>query len=160
MSKLIKFLRITIQQIELKILEQNKKNTETLNGIKNQLSKEENKLFANFRREIEEAKALHAAQAGPAAEEPNSNDNFSIGKPKKPPSYLLTNNELRGLGINPNGSSSATNPPTNLSKIPPSMLKPVGRQRNFKPTQPPHNSQKPPTSTNNLIAKLEALKND
>jgi hypothetical protein len=157
-SKLIKFLRITIRQIELEILEQNKKNTERLTGIRNQLNKEENKRFANLRREIEESRALHAAQeAGPAEEQPYNNLNMM--PPKNPQSYLLNNRELAELGINPNGSSAA-NPPTNISKIPRSMLQPVGRpRRNVKPTQPPHNNQKPPNMSN-LEARLAALKND
>ena len=166
-SKLIKFLRITIQQIELEILEQNKKNTKTLKGIRNQLNKEENESFANLRSEIEEAKAFHAAQeAGPAEEQPYNNLNMM--PPKNPQLYLLTNSELAELGINPNGSSAA-NPPTNISKIPRSMLQPVGRpRRNVKPTQSPHNNQKPKPPHNNkpeppisnLEARLAALLND
>ena len=161
-SKLIKFLRITIRQIELEILEQNKKNTERLTGIRNQLNKEENKRFANLRREIEESRALHAAQeAGPAEVELTFN-NSNIGNLNK---------------------SSAANLPTNLSQIPLGMLQPVGRLRNVKPTQPSHNNQKPPNMSNlearlaaalrnnnnpqqkppnmsNLEARLAALKND
>lgn len=162
-SKLIKFLRITIRRIELEILEQNRKNTQRLKGIKNELNKEqqkrnkeENDYFAQLRSEIEKAKALHAAQAGPAEEEPNSNDNSSIRNPK-PPSYLLTTNELRDLGINPNGSFVA-NSRTNLSQIPQRMLQAVGRRRNFTPTQPLHNNKNPPTR--NLAAELAALLNN
>lgn len=151
-SKLIKFLRITIRKIELEILEQNKKNTKTLKGIRNKLNKEENERFANLRREINEAKAFHASKAGPAEEQPNNNLNMM--PPNKHPSYLLSKNELAELGINPNGSSAA-NLPTNLSQIPSSMLKPVGRRRNFKPTQPSHNNQKPPNMSN-LEARLAA----
>ena len=92
------------------------------------------------------------ARGGPA-EEPNSNE------PKNPQSYLLNNSELAELGINPNGSSAA-NPPTNISKIPRSMLQPVGRpRRNVKPTQPPHNN-KPEPKISNLERRLAALKND
>lgn len=158
-SKLINFLRITIRKIELEILEQNNKNTKTLKGIRNQLNKEENKRFANLRSEIEEAKAFHAAQeAGPAEEQPYNNLNMM--PPKNPQSYLLNNSELAELGINPNGSSAA-NPPTNISKIPRSMLQPVGRpRRNVKPTQPPHNN-KPEPKISNLERRLAAaLKND
>lgn len=156
-SKLIKFLRITIRQIEFEILEQNKKNTEKLTGIRKQLNKEENKRFANLRREIEESRAFRAAQeAGPAEEQ--LNNNLNMISPKKPPSYLLNNRELAELGINPNGNSIAANQPINLSQIPRNMLNPVARQRNLNPIQPSHNNQNKKLKLEERLA--AALRND
>ncbi len=181
-TNFINFLRRIILQIEIEILEQNRKNNIKLRQIKEELNKETQNKLNEMKREIEEAKSLYAAQAGPAEERPLT----------KPSRYLLTNNELRELGINPNGSSLA-NPPTNLSQIPLSMLQPVGRRRNLNPIQLTHNSQKPiqkqpqkwngsiernlsaelgallnnnnqqqkpPTSTNNLSARLQAALNN
>lgn len=143
-SKFINFLRRTILQIEIEILEQSRKNNIKLGQIKEELNKETQNKLNEMKREIEEAKSLYAAQAGPAKERPLT----------KPSQYLLTNNELRELGINPNGSSLA-NPPTNLSQIPPSMLQAVGRRRNLNTIQPPHNNQNP-SNMSNLEARLAA----
>jgi hypothetical protein len=94
------------------------------------------------------------ATAGPAEEKTN---NSNIGKHKGPLSYLLTNNELAELGINPNGSSAA-NLPTNLSQIPKHMLQPVIRQRNVKPVQPSHNNEAEKQRLHeNLLKRLEKL---
>lgn len=178
-SKLIKFLRITIRQIELEILEKNRKNSSRLQEIRNQLNKEENKRFANLRREIEEAKAFHAAQeAGPAEEQPYNNLNMM--PPKNPQSYLLTNSEFAELGINQRSMKANQKQKTNLSTNKISFLNNpllkithLGR-RNVKSNQPQNMSnlearlaaalrnnnnpqQKPMT---NLEARLAALKND
>jgi hypothetical protein len=83
-----------------------------LTGIRKQLNKEENKRFANLRREIEESRAFRAAQEAGPVEEPNSSSNHLVAKLQK----LLNNN---------------------------------------RPRQQPN---KP--STNNLIARLAALRND
>jgi len=171
--KFIEFLRRIIDTIELEIREREKRSNAKLAELKKGFEEENNKRFAKLKNEIEQAKKFHSAQeAGPAEE--NSNylnnlNNSNIGKPKRQPSYLLTNYELRELGINPSGSSAA-NQLTNPSKIPPIMLQPVGRRRNVKPNQPVHNNQKPaaPTNTeaenqrrhNNLLARLAALRND
>jgi len=136
--KFIEFIRNTVNIIEFEIREREKRSNAKLAKIQKGLEQEENARY-------------HAAQAGPAEEELNFN-NSSIRNPK-PPSYFLTNNKLRKLDINPNGSSVA-NLRTNPSQIPQRMLQPVGR-RNIKPTQPPHNSQKP--LTRNLQAELAAL---
>ena len=158
-------LRRTINLIEIKIIERERRSNARLAKLKNEFNEEREKItkaeLDQLKKELKEAQAqaFHAAQeAGPAnAAEENSN-NFNIGKHKGPPSYLLTNNELRELGINPNGSSVA-NQPTNLSKIPPSMLQPVGKQQYVKPKQPVHNNQKPaqgqPASTNNNEAEKQ-----
>jgi hypothetical protein len=76
--KLINFLRITIQQIEIEILKENRKNSIRLKEIKKELNEEkrrrneENQIELNkMRLEIEEAKRKFA-RGGPA-EEPNSN---------------------------------------------------------------------------------------
>jgi hypothetical protein len=102
--------------------------------------------------------------AGPA-QEPNSNNIRSRGFARGPadsghnkplPSYALTNNELAEIGQRPNGSSLTSR--TNLSQIPSIMLQTVGRRRNFKPNQPPHNSQTPqPQQMSNLERKLAEL---
>ena len=156
-SKLIIFLRIIIRQIEYDTVLNVNKTSKKLKGIRNELNEEENKRFDNLRREIKESREFHAAQVGPAEEQPNNNLNTTHSS--KHPSYLLTNEELAELGINPNGSLVAK-PSTNLSQIPLSMLQPVGRRRNFKPNQPPHNSQTPQTNMSNLIARLAELNNN
>lgn len=90
--KFIHFLRITILQIEIEIREQRRKNNVKLKQFKEELNEVNQKQLNEMTREIEKAKAFHAAQSGPAEEKP----------PNKPSQYLLTNNELRELGINPN----------------------------------------------------------
>ena len=187
--KFIDFLRITIRLIEIEIREQRRKNNVRLEQFKTELNEETNKQLNEMTREIEKAKAFHAAQSGPAnnrrfaragpAEELTSNNHVN-SELKKQPSYLLRNNELEELGINPNGNSIAANQPINLSQIPRNMLNPVARQRNLNPIQPSHNNQnkklkleerlaaalrnnnnKKPASTNNLSARLAAaLRND
>ena len=150
-SKLIRFLRRIIRQIELDTRLNVKKTDQELRGIRNQLNKEENEYFANLGREIKESRAFHAASAGPAQEEPNSN-NERI-------------EQLRQMMINQKKSALATN----ISQIPQSMLQPVGRGRrkNFTPNQKPYNTQNPqpqaqqqPQQISNLSAKLAALRND
>ena len=140
-SKLISFLRRIIRQIELDTRLNVKKTSQKLRGIRNQLNKEENEYFANLRREIEESRAFHAASAGPAQEEPNSN-NEKI-------------EQLRQMMNNQKNSALATN----ILQIPQSMLQAFRRQRNVKPNQSSHNNQNPPNMSN-LEARLAALRND
>lgn len=95
-SKLIDSLRRIIRQIELDTRLNLKKTDQELRGIRNQLNKNENKYFANLKREIEESKAFHAAQnaqAGPA-KEPNHSltTNLSARLQK-----LLNNNRTNNL---------------------------------------------------------------
>lgn len=126
------------------------------------------------------------ARGGPAEESLNNRGKSAEASPEekqpnnKPPPYILNNHKLAELGINPNGSLVANL--SNLSQIPPNMLKPVGRRRTNKPIQPPHNNpppisnlearlkralqnnnnpqQTPQTNMSNLAARLAALKND
>lgn len=95
----------------------------------------------------------------------------SLTSHKPLPSYALNENELRELGINNNGNRGFAqagpaeeklnfNQLNNPLNNPLLQIKYQGRRRNYNPNQPPHNSQKPPTSTNNLIARLEAIKNN
>jgi hypothetical protein len=112
--------------------------------------------------------------AGPA-QEPNSNNRRSRGFARGPadsgnnkplPSYALTNNELRGIGINNNGNRGFAQAGPAEEKLnfnplnnPLLQIKYKGKRRNYNPNQPPHNSQNPQMSI--LSARLAAaLKND
>ena len=133
---------ISIKNLEkwLKNLEEAKekerKNQEILNRLQRELEEAKASFARNGKKPIIRGFAKEAGPAKAAEEESN----------------------LRELGINPNGSSAA-NPQTNISQIPPSMLQPVGRRRNVKPIQQSHNNPKTaqgqPASTNNLEAEKQ-----
>ena len=129
--KFIEFIRNTVNIIEFEIRKREERSNAKLAEIQKELGQKENAYFAQLRSEIEKAKKYHAAEAGPAEEEPNSNNekiNALIKTMREQPNYLQ-NNPL--LGITHRG------------------------RRNVKPNQPPHNSQKP--LTRNLQAELAAL---
>lgn len=75
MGKIIFFLRITIRQIELEILEQTKKNSIEIKKIKNELRNKPNLNFNRMKAELEEAKKLFAKNDPAKANAVNSNNN-------------------------------------------------------------------------------------
>lgn len=134
--KFIQFLRNTIRQIEVDKLEEKKrKNNEELR----KLNEEVKKAKANF-----EARNL----GGPAEEENSNNERIKSLR------QMMENRKKSG----PAQQNLATGPNW---RPPQSMMTTIRPSKNFKPIQPPHNSQNPQSSsTNNLIAKLAALRND
>ena len=89
-EKLVKFLRITIRQIELEILEKNKENSIKIKKIKNELRNQPNLNFNRMKAELEEARTLFA-QGGPEkANSVNSNNNDDLNALKK----LMNNRKL------------------------------------------------------------------
>jgi hypothetical protein len=103
-EKLVKFLRITIRQIELEILEQNKKNRKEMKKKRNQLEKKNDPNLNRMRQELRKAmNEQQNAQGGPA--NVNSN-NEAINKLRK---AMNEQQNAQGGPANVNSNNEAIN---------------------------------------------------
>jgi len=148
--KFIEFIRNTVNIIEFEIRKReersNAKLAEIQKELEQELEQEENARFAQLRSEIEKAKKYHAAEAGPAEEEPNSNNekiNALIKTMSEQPNSLQ-NNPLLGITHRGRRNFIPIQPTRNLAAELEALLQNNNNQRHH----------------NELVRRLAALRND